>query len=115
MTIPQQNEQLPRRQRHPCVGGLGPPAEATLRKSFHAEPVALPVVEQEFEGGAGAVAEDVDGALQGVVAKTLSAHGTEAIDAFAEIDGFGGQKDPALGGELQHAWASRKLCTMGSR
>jgi hypothetical protein len=50
----------------------------------------LPIVEQEFQGRAGAVAEDIDGTLQGVVAGSLSANGAEAIDALTEIDRFGG-------------------------
>jgi len=66
------------------------------------EPKALPIIEQEFERRARAVAEDGDGALQRVVTQGLAAHGTEAIDAFAKIDRLGGYKDTALRGELQH-------------
>ena len=79
------------------------------------QPEALTIVEQELEGRARAVAEDVDGALKGVVTQALAAHGTEPIDAFAEIDRFGRQKDAALGGELEHDQASRKLRTMAPR
>jgi len=85
-----------------------------LRKSFHAEPVALAVVKQKFEGGARAVTEDVDGALKRVVSEPLPAHGTEAIDACAEIYRCGGQKDAALRGELQHERTSRKARTNAS-
>ena len=98
--IPQQNAQFTSRQGHPCVRGAGPPGEAALRQSLQTQPKALAVVEQEFQGGARAVAEDVDGALQRVVAQALSAYSTEPINAFAEIDRFDGDKDAALRGEL---------------
>ena len=62
---------------------FGPPVEASLRKSFHHQPESLAIVEQEFQGGARAVAEDVDGALQGVLVQSLPAHRPEAIDALA--------------------------------
>ena len=44
----------------------GPPVKAPLREPLHHHPVALAVIEQEFERRARAVAEDIDGALQGL-------------------------------------------------
>jgi hypothetical protein len=75
---------------HACVPGLGPPRKAPLRESLHHEPVALAVVEQEFESGGRAVSEDVDRALQGILTEPLATDGGEPIPAFSEIDGFGG-------------------------
>ena len=62
------------------------------------EPVPLSVIEQQLQRGPGTVAEDIDGTLHGVVAQALATHRSEAIDAFAEIDGFRGHKDAALRG-----------------
>jgi hypothetical protein len=61
----------------------------------------LAVVDEEFERGAGAVAEDVDGPAQGILAERLATDSREAIDAFAEIDGRPRQKDAALRGEVE--------------
>jgi hypothetical protein len=61
-----------------------------LRKALHAEPVTLAIIKQEFEGGAGAVSKDIDGALDGILPQALMADGAESVDAFSEIDGFGG-------------------------
>src|SRR5207244_2152970 len=76
--------------------------------------VALAVIQQEFERRARTVAEDIDGALQGVVAQALATHSTEALDALAEIDGFRGHKDAAVRGELEHERASTKARTIAS-
>src|SRR4029453_1163364 len=98
-------------QGHPCVHAGGPPRKAPLRESLHHDPVALTVIEQEFERGARAIAKDVDGALQGIVAEALSAHCGESIDALAEIDRLRGQKDAALRAELKHHDPSKKART----
>jgi hypothetical protein len=90
IAIPNQNDQLPSREGHPCVQGLRPPRKASLRESLHHEPVALAVIEQELQRGRRAVSEDVDGPLQGVVAEALSTDGGQPIDAFSEIDRFSG-------------------------
>src|SRR5438093_920593 len=76
-----------------------------LRTAFTAHG-ALAVIQQEFQRRARPVAEDVDGALQGVVAEALATHGPEAIDAVAAIDGFRGHTEAAVRGELEHERAS---------
>ena len=111
ITIPQHNEELTRGQRHPSVRRRGPPREASLRESLHTEPVALPIIAQEFERRARAVAKHVDGARQGILAEDLPTHGTEPIDAFPEIDGVRRHKNTTLGGELEHERISRKART----
>src|SRR5215212_3222781 len=114
VAIPQHNDELTRREGHPCVRAIGPPRKAPLRESLHHHPVALAVIQQEFQRRTRTVAEDVDGALQGVGAKALSTHGPEAIDTVAEIDGFCGHKDAAVRGELEHYRASTKARTSAS-
>src|SRR5215471_20498962 len=88
--------------------------KAPLREPLHHHPVALAVIQQEFQRRARTVAADIDGALQGVIAEALATHGPEAIDAFAEIDGFSGHKDAAVRGELEHERASTKARTSAS-
>jgi hypothetical protein len=78
---------------------------------FHKQPVPLAVIEQELEGRARAVSEDVDGAFKRVVPEHLPTHRTESVDACADIDGLDGHKDAALGGELEHEHTSRKART----
>jgi hypothetical protein len=73
-----------------------------LGEAFGAQPKALPIIDQEFERGASAVAKDVDRATQGIVAECLTTDGGEPINAFTKIDGLQREKDAALGGELQH-------------
>ena len=97
IAVPEQNDQLARRQGYPCVCAGGPPAEAPLRESLHHDPVPLAVIEQEFKRRARTIAKDIDGALKRVIAKGLAAHCSEPIDTLAEIDGLGGHKDAALG------------------
>ena len=56
-------------------GGGGPPVEPALGEVFGAEPEPLAVIDEEFERRAGAGAEDVNGAAQGIVAQRLATHG----------------------------------------
>src|SRR5215472_6197253 len=79
------------------------------------DPVALAIVEQQLERRARAVAEHVDGALQGVIAQPLTAHGREPIDAFAKIHRRRSEKDAALGRELEHQSRSKKARTTAAR
>jgi len=85
--------------------------EASLGQAFGTEPKALSVVEQELNRGAGAIAEDIDGTAEGIIAQHLSAHGHEPIYALAKIDGLGGKKDAALRGELEHQGVSKNVRT----
>ena len=87
IAIPQHNDAARARTGAPVrPRSVGHHVKRPCESRFIQQPVALAVIEQEFERRARAVAEDVDGALQGVVAQDLPAHGREAIDAFAEID-----------------------------
>ena len=73
------------------------------------QPVALPVIAQDFECGARAVAEDVERATEGIVTEDPAADGRESIDAFTEIHRLRGHKDPTLRGELEHQGVSKKV------
>ena len=92
-----------------------PPFKPPLRKPFLAQHKPLPVIGQQFEGGAGASAKDVDGPIQGIVAQRLTTDGGEPIDAFAAVDRLQGEKDPTLGSELQPQRCSRNVCSRGTR
>ena len=94
--IPEQHEEFSGSQGDPFALRAWPPLEAPLRQAFGAQPETLAVVEQEFEGRGGAVSKHKDGTAEGVFIEHLAAHGSQAIDALAEIDWLGGQKDAAL-------------------
>ena len=49
--------------------------------------------------------------LEGLFGQHLAADGSEAINAFAEIDRFGGDQDAALRGELDHQGVSKNVRT----
>jgi hypothetical protein len=71
----------------------------------------LAVIAQDFERGAGAVPEDLEGAAEGIIAEGTAADGGEPIDAFAEVDRLCGHKDTALWSELKHHVVSRNVRT----
>jgi hypothetical protein len=73
-----------------------------LGEAFGAEPKALAIVGQEFERRAGAVAKDVDGAAQWIVAQCLATQGREAVYPLPEINRMYGQTDATLGRKLEH-------------
>src|SRR5262249_3946826 len=93
---------------HLSVCRLRPPRKAPLREPLQTEPVPLPIIEQELEGCARAVAEDVHRPLQGVGPEPLPTHGGQSIDPVAKIHRVGREKNPTLGGQLEHAGPSRK-------
>src|SRR6516162_1747237 len=53
--------------------------------------------------------------LQGVVTQHLATHGGEAINTFAKIHWGGGEKDAALGSQLNHTGVSKKVRTSAVR
>ncbi|WP_256867967.1 hypothetical protein [Candidatus Entotheonella palauensis] len=71
----------------------------------------MPIIKQDFERRARAVAEHVDRALQGIGPQRSAAHRGKAINALAEIDRLDRQKDAGLRGQLQHQRLSKKVCT----
>ena len=93
----------------PTVGGRRPPREAALGKSLVAEPESLAVVHEQLQGRRLAVAEDEDGAGEGIVLEGLLSEPGQAVDAATEIDRLDGHQDLHLWGDLEHQWAFQKL------
>jgi hypothetical protein len=52
-----------------------PPLQSALREALGAQPEALPIITEQFEAGAGAVAEDIDRPIQRILRETLPAPG----------------------------------------
>ena len=102
------------RERDARTGSSRPPEEPALREAFGTQPKPLPIVGQEFERGGGAVAKDVDGAAQRILTQRLATQGREPIYSLPEIDGLHGEKDAALGRELQHQRVSRNVWSNGA-
>jgi hypothetical protein len=86
MAVPEQNVQLAGGQAPGRGLGAGPPLEPALCKTFGAQPKALAIVEQHFEGGAPPVTKDLDRAFQGVLRQPLPAEGGQPVNAGAEIE-----------------------------
>src|SRR4029453_2671772 len=111
IAIPQHDGQLACGQVGTHVLGGGPPGEAALREALRAQPVALPVVTQNFERGACAVPEDIERTAEGIVAEGSATDSGESINPFAEVDRLRGHKDTTLRGQLEHAGVSKKVRT----
>jgi hypothetical protein len=71
----------------------------------------LTVIGKNLQGGGGAIAKDIDGAFERIISQALPTHGRESINTFAKVDGLGGNKDAALGAELEQQRASKKART----
>jgi hypothetical protein len=80
-----------------------------LREPLRTQPEALAVVAQQLEGGTGAMADDEDRTTERLLQQHAAAHGRQAIDAFAEVDGLGRQQDPRLWTELEHQAVCKKV------
>lgn len=92
-----------------------PPVEAALGQARAPQPEALSIIAQQFTRRRSAVAEDKDRTAEGMRTKHRAAHSGETIDALTEIDGLGGEKDAALGGQLKPQGVSKKARTTASR
>ena len=73
-----------------------------FRETLEAQPEALSVIDQEFEGGASAVAKQKDGTGERVTVETVAAQCGEGINAFAEVYGIISEHDVELWRELDH-------------
>src|SRR5664279_5617826 len=87
-------------------GGLlaaaGPPAEASLRKPFLAEPKALAVIHEDLKGATTAVREYEQRAGNRVEVKSLTANLDQPVNAFAKIHRLDRQQQTHLRRELNH-------------
>src|SRR5512135_1600917 len=69
----------------PTVGGRRPPRQAALGKSLVAEPESLAVIHEQLQRRRLAIAENKDGAGEGVVLEGLLTEPRQAVDAASEI------------------------------
>ncbi len=81
---------------------LRPPREVPFRETFEAQPEALSVVDQQFEGGRAPVAKQKDGAGERVTVEAVEAQRGERINTFAKIHWLIGEHDGELWRELNH-------------
>lgn len=89
-----------------CVRSPRPPLDSALGKSLEAEPVACPVIDEQFDGGACAIAKDEQRTGERVLGKRAFAQCEERIDPFAEIDRLTGEQNSELWNELNHVRSS---------
>lgn len=76
--------------------------KTALRESLEAKPESLPVINEQFEGRARAIAKDEERSGEGVLSERPFAQGDERINALAEIDGLASEQNPELWDELDH-------------
>jgi len=91
-----------------CVVCFRPPLNAPAGESLKTKPVARPVIDEQFEGGACAVAKDEQGAGERVLRERAFAQSEERIESFAEVDRLAGEQNPELGNELNHRHQERR-------
>src|SRR5918992_718032 len=82
--------------RQAAVSARGHPWNRPCDRRRVAQPKALAIVEQQFEGSAPPVTKHIDRALQGILRQPLPAEGSQPVNPGAEIDRLDGEKDPAL-------------------
>jgi hypothetical protein len=92
-----------------------PPAQASRREAFRAEPEALPLIKQACDSRPGAVAADKDRAGQGRFPQHLAAYRGKAVEALANVDGLRGEHETAWGGALEQQRVAKKVRPTASR
>src|SRR5215468_9382491 len=89
-----------------CVGGLGPPAQSALRETLCTQPESLAVIDQQFYRGAALIAEDYQGAREGVELKLVLAKRDQRVDPLAKINRLAGKQNLKLRQQLDHLISS---------
>jgi hypothetical protein len=112
--MPEPHDERSSGQGHPCGRAGGPPRTASLGEPLAPQPLALAVVQQAWEGGARAGAQDGAGALERGLPQHLPAPGGQAIHALAAIPGWRGATAPAWGRQWQPGGPSTKARTHAS-
>ena len=103
MPVHQQHRELVGGQRmQRRTRSLRPPREMPAREPFEAQPEALSVVDQKFDGGRAAVAKQKDGAGERVTVEAVAAQRGKGINTFAEIYRIVSEHDVELWRELNH-------------
>lgn len=75
------------------------------------KPKPLPIIRQDFQRRARAIAKHVDCTIQWVLTQMLAAHCRQTINTFSEIYRLRGNKDAALRTQSDHGLASKKART----
>ena len=81
---------------------LGPPTEPPFRQPLLAQPVALAIIHEHFEGGPPAVAEQEEAAAERIGLQHCFAYPGKAVYPFSEVDRIDRHQDPHLGRDLDH-------------
>jgi hypothetical protein len=100
------SEELPR-------GLLRPEAVVPLRQPFLTEPEALPVIDQEFDRRAPAIAENEHAAAERVLGQFLPHTSGETVDAATKIRGLGSHPNTQACVQREHGGTCQQM-TMGS-
>jgi hypothetical protein len=87
---------------------LRPPVKATFRETFQAEPISLPIVNEQLERCAGAITEDEESSGDRVLIEARFAEGDERINPLAKVDGFVSEQDIELRYNLDHQCQKRR-------
>ena len=91
-----------------CACRAWPPRQMPFREALEAQPEALPIVDQQLDGGRAAVAEEKDGAGERVSVELVAAACGERINSLAEIHRFISEHDGELWRQLDHGLGTQK-------
>ncbi len=81
---------------------VGPPAEPSLRETAGDEPETVAIIAEQFESGGATIAEDEEGAREGIFSELSFAQRRQSVDAITEVDRLAGNKNAKLRDELDH-------------
>jgi hypothetical protein len=84
------------------VVGRRPVGELAARESAGDELPADTIVDDHLQARAGAIAEDVDRAVERVDIEAPATHTTEAVEPISEVDGSNADEDLQVRNELKH-------------
>jgi hypothetical protein len=82
--------------------------KAPFQETFQAQPVALAVINEQFERRAGTITEDEKRTREGVLIEAGFAEGNERINPLAKVDGLVSEQDVELRDELDHRRQERR-------
>ena len=85
-----------------------PPGEVPARKSFEAQPEALPIIDEQLQCGASSVAKQEHSSRERVTVEAITAQRGERINTFAKIDWLISKHDLELWGKLDHGLGAKK-------
>jgi len=87
---------------------LRPPVKASLRETFQAKPVALTIINKQFERRAGAIPEDEQSSGERILIKSCFAEGDERINPLTKVDRLVGEQYVELRDNLNHRRQDRR-------